>query len=841
MGSRAGAGVGAGAGAGKVKPAYVALAALAIVVLVAYAGSGLHDRRMVEGFAWATREREAQENKAGKREGFSTAEDLPNTVAKPMQVRKVARYVPAFSTFFTSGTAASRDAVLAGYLMYMQPSAADLACDFMTVQRTADSCDVSVDRISCVDRTTNLFARYTGGVDRLQQMAVRARDTSDCTVYILGGMYQFLKTSLSVQMAAVGESGGGAGVKLILPRSNYATRAAMLLRPVYVRVGESVLYSVDWNASGTDGPDYNSEIGGPDAVAVLRLVPVDDVHIEGAAPAGGGSKRQTALALLSGRLQGQGQGGDPYALRLADLTPVYLQCYYLKFLQPDPMSQVQRFSTIDAMRDATSNSNRGFTYSGSPLYAGDTAWYGASKPGALINFAQVACFLQIHFPQPATVERYALVSVPGFARRFPSAWVLEGTNRTKGSASATGAWVAIDAQRGVALPDNGRNVVYSYAVPARLAGPFTDVRFRVLSNADNVVPVFCQFDVRGAAINTTASATASVATAYSRVAPSVSAAAVDAEGKPVLTLSRANATEASVAVTVPGAPTVLMPAYDGGVVVATCTYNCIVAASVAPGRTAVRRVPFADEARVLSYVPGVDASDLSKAAPQDPELSSRLRGYCQACVPNLADVAARTNCLVPGGDADNVGSRPISNTLQGDDFMAPGDKLRSANGAYLAVFQSDGDLAVYRTAGNGIKEWSSGTAKSQPTAGGRCVVGKRDGIVRLFDVGGQAAYWWSTEAAAPPDQAPYSLVLGDDGALRVVGKFTSTAGMALNWASNGSRTPHGIAFLSTCSDASALYASLHAAELSNAGGIAPWAHYKTVGHLNGWTWPGPAC
>jgi hypothetical protein len=218
-----------------------------------------------------------------------------------------------------------------------------------------------------------------------------------------------------------------------------------------------------------------------------------------------------------------------------------------------------------------------------------------------------------------------------------------------------------------------------------------------------------------------------------------------------------------------------------------------------------------------------------------PDLAAQLAGYDQLCVPNLADVAARTGCLV-----DSDGACPSMRTagpaLQADAPLAPGDRLQSAGGGYVAVFQSDGDLAVYpANATNSQPLWHTATQLTSARPG-VCAVGALDGIVKLYPVGGGVPYWTSSAVAAPPDQAPYRLVLGDDGVLRVWGRF----GAAPVWSSADST---GVPFMITCEDAGQLYASLHAQELARPEnvGLTPWAHFQQFGRVYGWVWPGPAC
>jgi hypothetical protein len=823
---------------------HVALVALvaAVALAIVWIAVSLHDRRMVEGFAWS-----------GDGGGGGGA-------ASAGQTRKAARYAAIFAPFFTNGSSVTAQTVLDRFLMYFEPSPADLVCDY-TDGRTDQACDISVDALSCVDRATNLSAERLGGLGRLPRMLREAGTrgaagsaSTSCVVHILGGSYRLLKTSLAVRLAAVaeqGSSGSGSGsgsgaVRLVLPRSDYATRVVMLMRPVLLGVGTSKLYTVDWAASGTDGPSYDSYSPAASSVAVLRLLPVTDAAVD---PRGASlptlpqvmpSRASPPLAAVTrGALSGAAQQLDPHQVAIVG-EPVQLQCYYLAYDGPDarPWAQAQGQQTgaqpahvatayaflapvvdvaasdaagqalVAIRRDA--NQSVVVTVPGLggvppvtvPAYDGGVAVATLSYNSLVVasmsaGFTSVRRFalddakvLQYTAPPPqagrapGALATYDLFAPVGRIRASVAGFTLSGSPTWDGQNTWCQAF-----QVGAMITMAGAQGWLQLACPA----PCTVTQLQLTS-----VPSWAgRFPLE--------------VELYGSVDDGANWSIITAQGYAQL----------------PPPSTTAEQVYSFDVGPVTATRFKFQVASTRDGGPAV----FCKLNLVGSIEGGGAPTSMS------PQLASRLSGYDQACVPNLADIAARANCLADAGDGAQSGQlRTVGTALTVSTPLGPGDRLQSANGGFFAVYQADGVLAVVNAVGHAAL-WVSGAPLQAPSRAGSCTIGAYDGIVRLFAAGSVVPYWTSSAAAAPADQAPFQLLLSDAGALQVVGKFSAEP----VWQSSGSSS--GLVSMPTCEEARASYAALHSQELAlpEHAGMDPWAHYLQFGRTNGWVWPGPAC
>jgi hypothetical protein len=283
-----------------MKPMHVKAIVAAVVLIAAVVISGMskrwHEGRMVEGFradahgsggiaaadsadfVIEKREGRAVNRREGgavnRREGFA---QLPRP-SKQIHERKTQRYLSAgFAQFYSSNSAAARAASLADYLLFFHPTSADLKCDFSKLA-PGRSCRSPIDAISTPDRVSLLPPGLTRDSDMVLATATQPVQSVDSQVYILSGVYNMMKTT--VRTRAYIFRVPGSKLMLCLPRGDLATRAIMLMRPLYIRSGgiDGALYYIDWTAPGTDGMSYDSHLGSVNAT--LRIALVGDPNID---------------------------------------------------------------------------------------------------------------------------------------------------------------------------------------------------------------------------------------------------------------------------------------------------------------------------------------------------------------------------------------------------------------------------------------------------------------------------------------------------------------------------------------------------------------------------------
>ena len=329
-----------------------------------------------------------------------------------------------------------------------------------------------------------------------------------------------------------------------------------------------------------------------------------------------------------------------------------------------------------------------------------------------------------------------------------------------------------------------------------------------------------------------------VATAIMRVLPNATTQVVDATGgNVVLSLSCGGAITPTLTIaTSNGGNVFTMPALDAGVATVTYSHDVIIASCSTPQRTSVRRFALPQNA-TLSYRVAPGATPCGSDSPDVAQIIGRYASTVAAnCIPNMADVALRASCLSPSPLSVTEVARLDTDTLTPEVPLAPGQYLVSASGAFKAVFQWDCNFVVYNTKTK-MPVWASNTSMNGSTRPGALTLGRRDGVLRAFasTQPRQAPYWSSAANAAPADQAPYTAQLTNGGVIVVKGAL----GAGPVWASTPGN--NGVASLATCGAASAMYASVNAAELSQAQymGWTPWQHYSQVGQLEDLAWPGP--
>jgi hypothetical protein len=336
-----------------MKPMHVKAIVAVVVLIAAVVISGMskqwHEGRMVEGFRadiegsggiaaadvadFVIERREKEE----RREGFAV---LPRPSSQ-IHERKTRRYLAAgFAQFYSTNSASARSESLSQYLLFFHPTSADLKCDFSTMD-PGKSCRSPIDTISSPDRTSLLPPGLTRDRDVVLAASVQPADSIDSQVYVLSGVYTLLK--MTVRSRAHIFRLPGSILMLCLPRVDLATRAIMLLRPLYIRAGnDGALYFIDWNAPGTDGMAYDSFQGSVNAT--LRIALVGDPNIDDAVmpielAVNIGASRTSDAAFQQQAIFPDGKPppeSAPNTYPIPRNTSAALVLYYLRYLKPNP-------------------------------------------------------------------------------------------------------------------------------------------------------------------------------------------------------------------------------------------------------------------------------------------------------------------------------------------------------------------------------------------------------------------------------------------------------------------------------------------------------------------------
>lgn len=96
--------------------------------------------------------------------------------------------------------------------------------------------------------------------------------------------------------------------------------------------------------------------------------------------------------------------------------------------------------------------------------------------------------------------------------------------------------------------------------------------------------------------------------------------------------------------------------------------------------------------------------------------------------------------------------------------MKPGESIVSSNGIYIFVYQTDGNLVVYRKSGTtNTAIWNSNTYGKPSNR----LIMQGDGNLVLYDAN-NAAVWSSRTGKNTPTSGPFKLVIADAGYLQIV-------------------------------------------------------------------------
>lgn len=278
-----------------------------------------------------------------------------------------------------------------------------------------------------------------------------------------------------------------------------------------------------------------------------------------------------------------------------------------------------------------------------------------------------------------------------------------------------------------------------------------------------------------------------VATVYASVITGSFVSLADGNGNVVISVTVPGGRHSVATVTVPAAGgttfSVPIPTGSPAYVVACAVHDIVTIAVFTPKGTTVSSMQLVTS---LNYYPGTAGTLTYGGGAQ----ALTVGNYTSTSVPNFADIALSLGCLPlpPSSPSSGIAVENFENdtvvaprsSLKQGEALLPGQTVASQSGAYVAIYQLDGQLAVYETKSN-VMVWSSGIGE-MPVTAGKCVLGK-DGVLKLFAGGvnrtqaSSAPYWSSVMDHPPgPDQAPFALVVADSppGQIQIIGKFSAT-------------------------------------------------------------------
>ena len=344
--------------------AIVAVIVLIAAVIISVMSKKWHEGRMVEGFNaemhvsganaaadaadFLTMKIEEADIKAEGRQKHdpNVLEGFASSPANAQQGRKTSTYLSCgFAQFYSSNSADVRAQSLSNYLLFFQPTEADVVCDFTTIKNdVASACGMQIDTISSPDRMSQIPPGITSDRETVFAAVQMPLKSIDSEVHILGGIYNFLKTTVRASAHVFTQPGGD--LLLCLRRGDLSTRAIMLTRPLYIRAGAAgALYYIDWSAAGTDGPSYDSFQGSDNAtlrIAPVNLPTVDPVDAS-AFPIADAVNEPVPPSL---HVQAPPEAAQASSYPLSPTSTVAFVIYYLNFLKPDQAVGSDRKASI---------------------------------------------------------------------------------------------------------------------------------------------------------------------------------------------------------------------------------------------------------------------------------------------------------------------------------------------------------------------------------------------------------------------------------------------------------------------------------------------------------------
>lgn len=226
---------------------------------------------------------------------------------------------------------------------FMFPAVNDIMCTMGSseVMSLCAKAKMRINDVTCNDETTLVRSAYNCSrtINATSKVPV---DKDDCIVRVLDGMYNFVKSCVTVSATVV--PGRDA---IFLPAAAYGTKLLMLTRPVFVSGPLCELDAVSYaNTSHTnDGSEYDSSSG------VDVLFPVDGVT-DPIIWDGTGMKLSVIVSMIRDSSKKFGAAADEKASIQLPLTMYYLN--YLKRINNNagPLNVVTLYIRPDRMPNA---------------------------------------------------------------------------------------------------------------------------------------------------------------------------------------------------------------------------------------------------------------------------------------------------------------------------------------------------------------------------------------------------------------------------------------------------------------------------------------------------------
>ena len=126
---------------------------------------------------------------------------------------------------------------------------------------------------------------------------------------------------------------------------------------------------------------------------------------------------------------------------------------------------------------------------------------------------------------------------------------------------------------------------------------------------------------------------------------------------------------------------------------------------------------------------------------------------------------AHSNSLQIKSKTKNLRSAQYPNMIIAGESLKAGDALLSANGKFMAVMHTDGNLVVYNIVGKQL--WASNTSTTNITKLPYMAKLQYDGNFVIYNVKGEPVWASMTYHSKPEDT--YALIMQDDGLLTLYG------------------------------------------------------------------------
>lgn len=247
-----------------------------------------------------------------------------------------------------------------------------------------------------------------------------------------------------------------------------------------------------------------------------------------------------------------------------------------------------------------------------------------------------------------------------------------------------------------------------------------------------------------------------VGTVYASVVTGSYASLADRNGNIIISVSVPGGPKSVATVSVPagGGTTFSVPFPTGSpaYVVASAVHDIVTLAVFTPLGTVVSSMQLV---KSLNYYPGAAGTVTYGGGAKGLSVGR----YNSTSIPNFADIALTLGSLplspsspssgisvekFEGGEMARASHR--TSLTQGESLL-PGESIVSPSGAYVAIYQLDGQLAVYETATN-VMKWSSGLVTKDPFYTKQVVYGNNGTVSCSMYCGGVDGSSWNNELPA---------------------------------------------------------------------------------------------